>query len=75
VLTPDWVKTAKQLTAGTDQTHEQYLDAIAKKNAPIGRFASAEELAHFMVFMCSDKASYCVGATFYVDGGWLRVVA
>ena len=75
VLTPDWVKTAKQLTDGTDQTYEQYLDGIAKKNAPIGRFASPEELAHFMVFMCSEKASYCVGATFYVDGGWLRVVA
>lgn len=75
VLTPDWVKTARQLTEGTDQTHEEYLDAIAKKFAPIGRFASPEELAHFFVFLCSDKSSYCVGSTFYVDGGWLNVVA
>lgn len=75
VLTPDWVKTAKQLTEGTEQTYEQYLDNIAKKFAPIERFASAEELAHFFVFLCSDKASYCVGSTFYVDGGWLNVVA
>jgi 3-oxoacyl-[acyl-carrier protein] reductase len=75
VLTPDWVKTAKQLTDGSDQTHEQYLDGIAKKFAPIERFATPEELAHFFVFLCSDKASYCVGSTFYVDGGWLNVVA
>lgn len=75
VLTPDWVKTAKQLTEGTGQTYEEYLDAIAKKFAPIGRFCSPEELAHFFVFLCSDKASYCVGSTYYVDGGWLNVVA
>ena len=75
VLTPDWVKTAKQLTEGSDQTYEQYLDGIAKKFAPIERFATPEELAHFFVFLCSDKASYCVGSTFYVDGGWLNVVA
>jgi 3-oxoacyl-[acyl-carrier protein] reductase len=75
VLTPDWVKTAKQLTEGTDQTYEQYLDGVAKRFAPIGRFASPEEMAHFFVFLCSDKASYCVGSTYYVDGGWLNVVA
>lgn len=75
VLTPDWVKTATQLTEGTGKTAEQYLDEVAKKYAPIGRFATPEELAHFFVFLCSDKSSYCTGSTFYVDGGWLRVVA
>lgn len=75
VLTPDWVKTAKQLTEDSDQTYQDYLDGIAKKFAPIQRFATPEELAHFFVFLCSDKASYCVGSTFYVDGGWLNVVA
>lgn len=73
VLTPDWQKTAKLLTEGTDTTWEQYLDKIAKDNAPIGRFASPEEVADFFVFMCSPRASYCVGSTYYVDGGWLRV--
>ena len=75
VLTPDWIKTAKQLTEGSDQTYEQYLDGIAKKFAPIGRFCQPEELAHFFVFLCSDKASYSIGSTYYVDGGWLNVVA
>jgi NAD(P)-dependent dehydrogenase (short-subunit alcohol dehydrogenase family) len=74
VLTPDWRKTAGILTQGTDQTPDQYLDKIAKDNAPIGRFASPEELAHFFVFMCSPRASYCVGSSYYVDGGWLKTV-
>jgi len=25
--------------------------------------------------MCSPLSSYCVGSTYYVDGGWLNVVA
>jgi len=75
VLTPDWQKTARELTANTGKTWESYLDDIAKKNAPIGRFASAEELAQFFVFLCSPRASYCVGSTFYVDGGWLNSLA
>ena len=74
VLTPDWKKTAGILTAGTSQTVDGYLDKIAKDNAPIGRFASPEELAHFYVFMCSPQASYCIGSTYYVDGGWLKTV-
>ena len=75
ILTPDWKKTAAQLTAGTQITVDQYLDKIARDNAPIGRFATPEELADFFVFLCSPRASYCVGSTYYVDGGWLKVVS
>src|SRR2546422_122757 len=74
VLTPDWRKTAGILTAGTGKTPEQYLDNVAKENAPIGRFATPEELAHFYAFLCSPRASYCLGSSYYVDGGWLRTV-
>jgi NAD(P)-dependent dehydrogenase (short-subunit alcohol dehydrogenase family) len=75
VLTPDWIKTARQLTDGTPQTWEEYLDKIARDNASIGRFASPEELANFFVFLCSPRSSYCVGSEYYVDGGWLKTVA
>lgn len=74
VLTPDWIKTAKQLTADKGGDWKAYLDDIARKNAPIGRFASPEELADFFLFLCSPRSSYCVGSTYYVDGGWLNVV-
>lgn len=75
VQTPDWEKTARQLTEGTDSTWEQYLDNIAKASAPIGRFATPREMADFFVFLCSARASYSVGSTYFVDGGWLNVIA
>lgn len=74
ILTPDWIKTAKELTAGTNTTWEEHLQNIAAENTPIKRFATPEELANFFVFLCSPRASYCVGSTYYVDGGWLKVV-
>jgi len=74
IMTPDWQKTAKLLTKDQEMGWEQYLDKVAKDNAPIGRFASPEELANFFVFMCSPRSSYCVGSSYYVDGGWLKVV-
>jgi NAD(P)-dependent dehydrogenase (short-subunit alcohol dehydrogenase family) len=75
ILTQAWKTAAAQMAEGTGASWEQHLDDIAKRNAPIGRFASPEELAHFFVFLCSPRSSYCVGATFYVDGGWLNVVS
>jgi NAD(P)-dependent dehydrogenase (short-subunit alcohol dehydrogenase family) len=74
VMTPDWKKTATLLTEGKDITWEEYLDQIARDSAPIGRFASPEEVADFFVFLCSPRASYCVGSTYYIDGGWLKVI-
>ena len=74
ILTPDWKKTATQLTADKGGDWQGYLDAIAKEHAPINRFATPEELANFFVFLCSDRASYSVGSTYFVDGGMLKVV-
>jgi len=74
ILTPDWVKTAKQLTADSGGEWKAYLDGVATEHAPIKRFASPEELANFFVFLCSDKASYSIGSTYFVDGGMLKTV-
>lgn len=75
VLTPDWVKTATQLTDGTGRTWQDYIQGVADEHAPIKRFASPEEVANFFVFLCSPRASYSVGSTYYVDGGMLRTIA
>ena len=75
VLTPDWHKTATLLTQGTEMTADDYLARIAKDNAPIGRFATPEEIANFFVFLCSPRASYSVGSSYYVDGGWLKTIS
>ncbi|RIY03307.1 SDR family oxidoreductase [Aureimonas flava] len=69
ILTPDWKKTARQLTANTGGDWEGYLQGVADEHAPIKRFGTPEELANFFVFLCSDKASYSVGSTYFVDGG------
>ena len=74
ILTPDWVKTAKQLSAGTGGDWQGYLQSVADEHAPIKRFGTVEELADFFVFLCSDRASYAVGATYFVDGGMLRTI-
>jgi NAD(P)-dependent dehydrogenase (short-subunit alcohol dehydrogenase family) len=74
ILTPDWIKTAKQLTASAGGNWEGYLQTVADEHAPIKRFGTVEELANFFVFLCSDRASYSVGSTYHVDGGMLRTI-
>ncbi|KRA50338.1 SDR family NAD(P)-dependent oxidoreductase [Devosia sp. Root635] len=72
VLTPDWIKTAKQI-AGEDGW-QAHLQGVADEAGGMKRFATPEELANFFVFMCSDRASYSTGSTYFVDGGWLKTV-
>lgn len=74
IRTEGWEKAAREEEAGGGVSADTFLENIALKYAPIRRFASPEELAHFFVFLCSDLASYAVGSSFYVDGGWLRTV-
>jgi len=74
IMTAGWTEGAKPLVEGTGITVDQYLDNVAQEYAPIGRFATAAELADFFIFLCSPRASYCVGSSYYVDGGWLNVV-
>lgn len=72
VLTPDWIKTARQI-AGEDGW-QAHLQGVADEAGGMKRFATPEELANFFVFLCSDKASYSTGSTYFVDGGWLKTV-
>ncbi|HJW39514.1 MAG TPA: glucose 1-dehydrogenase [Candidatus Udaeobacter sp.] len=44
--------------------------AFFQANSPIGRFAQPEEVAAMVLFLCSDLASFAVGQTFAVDGGY-----
>ncbi len=44
--------------------------AMLKDNHPIGRIASAEEVACFFTYLASDLASFFTGAVLMMDGGY-----
>jgi 3-oxoacyl-[acyl-carrier protein] reductase len=49
------------------------LESIAA-GVPIGRLANAEEIAAVITVLCSERASYVVGAAWSVDGGAVPVI-
>ena len=38
---------------------------------PVGRFGTAEEVARLALFLASEDSSFCTGAPFVVDGGFV----
>lgn len=45
--------------------------ATAEAQIPVRRAGTPADVAHMVVFLCSDHASYCNGGTYLVDGGWM----
>jgi NAD(P)-dependent dehydrogenase (short-subunit alcohol dehydrogenase family) len=45
--------------------------AGAAAQIPLGRAGLPRDVATMVVYLCSDHASYCTGATYLVDGGWM----
>jgi 3alpha(or 20beta)-hydroxysteroid dehydrogenase len=65
-VAPGTVDTAMWHAAAPDPEASKKLgDAI-----PIGRIAQPGEIAATALFLCSDDASYILGQTLVVDGGW-----
>ena len=63
VVAPGFVLT--DLTAGlSDELVQQTLGYI-----PLGRWGQAQEIAHAVAFLASDRASYITGEVLRVDGG------
>ena len=48
---------------------------IERPNLPLGRPGHAREIAHFVAFLASEKASYATGSSFVVDGGLMLMAA
>lgn len=46
-------------------------DALLKKYSLFGRFGKADEVAHAVIWLCSDESSFTSGHVLAVDGGLL----
>ncbi len=40
------------------------------RNSPLRRMMNVDEVAGIVEFLVSDKATYCTGSVYTVDGGW-----
>ena len=38
---------------------------------PIGRMGKPEEIAHMVLYLCSDEAEFVTGSILTIDGGWM----
>jgi NAD(P)-dependent dehydrogenase (short-subunit alcohol dehydrogenase family) len=43
------------------------------KSQPIGRMAKPEEVAHLILYLCSDEASFITGCDYPIDGGFIKL--
>jgi NAD(P)-dependent dehydrogenase (short-subunit alcohol dehydrogenase family) len=67
---PGWIRTPP-----VEQMLERNPDAAQGMllHQPIGRLGEPEEVAHAVVWLCSDQASLIIGTAMPVDGGYLVV--
>jgi 2-keto-3-deoxy-L-fuconate dehydrogenase len=43
------------------------------KSQPIGRMAQPDEVAHLVLYLCSDEASFITGCDYPFDGGFIKL--
>ncbi|GGQ15828.1 beta-ketoacyl-ACP reductase [Streptosporangium pseudovulgare] len=63
VVAPGFVET--DMTAALEEAHQEQI----RKNIPLGRYASTDEVARVVRFLASEDAAYITGAVIPVDGG------
>src|SRR3984957_4148845 len=65
---PGWVKTEMDVV---DQAGGSYTDADITGRVPMGRFASADDIAKAIAFLADpDESGFVNGQALAVDGGW-----
>lgn len=62
-IAPGWVKTDVSMIPEISWK-------VAPQMTPLGRFAETSDIANFVSFLASDKASFISGSTHIIDGGF-----
>ncbi|MEP7111462.1 MAG: glucose 1-dehydrogenase [Ferruginibacter sp.] len=52
---------------------EQEMFDKLSKTQPIGRMAKPVEIAHLLLYLCSDEASFITGCDYPIDGGFIKL--
>ena len=60
-ISPGWIDTAYRAYKGPDATQQ-----------PAGRVGHPMDIAHMVLFLCSDKAGFITGENICIDGGMTR---
>ena len=60
-ISPGWIDTAYNVYVGPDATQQ-----------PVGRVGNPMDIAHMVLFLCSDKAGFITGENICIDGGMTR---
>ena len=56
-----------------EKYHKHEKDTVRKQldaRQPVGRLGKPEEIAHMVLYLCSDEAEFVHGAMMAIDGGW-----
>ena len=60
-ISPGWIDTAYRTYEGPDASQQ-----------PAGRVGNPMDIAHMVLFLCSDKAGFITGENICIDGGMTR---
>jgi len=69
-----YTKAAEAQGVTQDVVEQQFLTAL-RPTSLIKRFATTEEVANMVIYVCSEQASATTGAALRVDGGVVRFIA
>jgi NAD(P)-dependent dehydrogenase (short-subunit alcohol dehydrogenase family) len=73
-LLSNWMKAEAETRGITQEAAEQDFLRTMRPTTLIRRFATTDEVANMVVYVCSEQASATTGAALRVDGGVLRSV-
>ena len=68
-LCPGWVDTPFNEPFMKQMGGREALETYVREKIPMGRWASAEEIAEAVLFLASDRSSFITGQALVIDGG------